>query len=196
MNPSDAWMQTYTGVQFCPLKCEASDVVPEDIAHALSMVCRFNGHVKEFYSVAQHSLHVMELVPDDEKLIALLHDAPEAYLFDAVSPVKSSLGASYRAVERLIWQAVCERFSLPFGVGSDGRIVLPDSVREADLNMLATEKVYLMADYGHDWGEPIDSAPMVMPCIRPFKPDEAKFLFLTELHDLWPEYIKRLKDAR
>lgn len=196
MNQNDPWIQTYTGVQFPILSCEAKHIVPEDIAHSLSMVCRFNGHTEEFYSVAQHCIHVAELVPEEDKLVALLHDAAEAYLFDAVSPVKTAIGVGYRIVERIIWRAVCEKFSLPFKEGYGGtRIVLPDSVKEADLKMLVTEKTYLMKDFGYTWGEPIDSTPPLIRGLCPLPRWSAKSDFLNMLHKLWPEHVRRLKDG-
>ena len=61
----------------------------EDIAHGLAFQCRFNGQTGTFYSVAQHSLMVMSLVPEELQFAALLHDAAEAYLGDMVKPLKN-----------------------------------------------------------------------------------------------------------
>ena len=63
-------------------------VAIEDIAHGLAFQCRFNGQTCDFYSVAQHSLIVADLVPESHRLAALLHDAAEAYLGDMVKPLK------------------------------------------------------------------------------------------------------------
>lgn len=59
-----------------------------DIAHALSMNCRFNGHLKSFYSVAQHSCIACEVARKEDELKALLHDAHEAYTTDMPWPFK------------------------------------------------------------------------------------------------------------
>lgn len=82
------WIQTYTGKKMFPLAPKREDICIEDIAHALSMKCRFNGHCNLFYSIAQHSLIVASLVKPELRLAALLHDAAEAYLPDFCRPIK------------------------------------------------------------------------------------------------------------
>ena len=86
-------IQTYTGRFVDPLDMKADDIVLEDIAHALANICRFTGHCSRFYSVAEHSLNVMNIIssmnyPRTIKLAALLHDASEAYLCDLARPLK------------------------------------------------------------------------------------------------------------
>ena len=98
----DGWITTYTGQHFYPLDPRPHEVNMLDIAHALSMICRFNGHTQFFYSVAEHSIrcayHAHEQWPDriELQLAALLHDASEAYLCDIPRPVKLQL-PDYRA---------------------------------------------------------------------------------------------------
>ena len=104
-------IRTYTGKLFDPLKAQASDIEIEDIAHALSLMCRANGHIRHFYSVGQHSINCMK---EAEKrgyskrvqLGSLLHDASEAFLSDITRPVKEALPA-YLDIEaplqNLIW---------------------------------------------------------------------------------------------
>ncbi|MFG0247924.1 MAG: phosphohydrolase, partial [Phycisphaeraceae bacterium JB051] len=77
-----SWIQTYTGKAFYPLREDPGIIDIRDIAHALSLQCRFNGHCSDFYSVAQHSVHVSEVVPQAFALWGLLHDAAEAYMSD------------------------------------------------------------------------------------------------------------------
>ena len=85
---SKLYVSTYLGNRFYPLEPRIDDVDIEDIAHGLAYQCRFNGQTNAFYSVAQHSLIVAALVPEELRFAALLHDAAEAYLGDMVKPLK------------------------------------------------------------------------------------------------------------
>lgn len=129
------WMQTYTGRQFWPIHPRPDEINIEDIAHALSMMCRYNGHCRTFYSVAEHSVLVSRHVPPEHALWALLHDASEAYIADIVRPAKRFI-AGYCEVEARIMDAVCERFGL--------LPVMPDEVRRADMAILADEMPVLL----------------------------------------------------
>src|SRR4051812_30250690 len=80
------WMQTFTGRQFWPVDPRADEIAIEDIARALAMTCRFGGHVRFHYSVAQHSFLVSLVCSPEHALWGLLHDASEAYLGDVVWP--------------------------------------------------------------------------------------------------------------
>ena len=104
-------IMTYTKKMFDPLHPNAELIDIEDIAHALSMLCRANGHFKRFYSVAQHSINCMKEAEargysDRIQLACLLHDASEAYLSDVTRPVKAEL-PRYKEIEaplqELIW---------------------------------------------------------------------------------------------
>src|SRR4051812_44303587 len=102
-------IQTYSGKQFFPMRPIGGDIDIEDIAHALSNQCRFSGHCQRFYSVAEHSLRVAELVTPQHKLWALLHDASEAYLVDLPTPIKRTL-EEYRNAENRVMKAICRAF--------------------------------------------------------------------------------------
>ena len=148
------WCQTFTGRQFWPLDPKPEDVCVEDIAHHLSQLCRFTGASKFLYSVAEHSIRVAMEVPLEDKLWGLLNDASEAYLCDLAAPIKRCPElASYRDLEDAVQAAVCERFGLSPG--------MPASVKEADLRMLATEAIEVMAYPPASWGleavKPYDS---------------------------------------
>lgn len=97
------FITTYTGLHVDPLQPEISDFRIEDIAHALSYICRGNGHTKTFLSVGQHCIWCAREAAARGLsprliLLALLHDAGECYLSDVPSPLKQDM-ARYREVE-------------------------------------------------------------------------------------------------
>ena len=105
---------TYTGKNFDPLNVDESLLDIKDIAHALSLICRGNGHVQHFYSVAQHSLACAKeaKVRGYEKEIilgCLLHDASEAYLSDVTRPIKQEL-TYYLEVEDVLQNVIWKHF--------------------------------------------------------------------------------------
>lgn len=106
-----------------------------DVAHALARLCRFTGHATRFYSVAEHCVRASYLVPPEDALVTLLHDATEAYLGDVSSPLKGLL-PEYRVLEERMHRAIAEAFGLPE--------TLPASVKAADLRMLAAEAAALL----------------------------------------------------
>lgn len=139
------FIYTYTGVKFYPLDPRPEDINIEDIAHALSNICRFTGHCKEFYSVAQHSILASELATPENKMWALLHDASEAYLCDVPRPLKYLEGfeSFYREAEGELMYAVAERFDLGWP--------MPDEIHDLDVTMLVTEQRDLMPQSGEPW---------------------------------------------
>lgn len=144
--PDDQWIQTYTGRRFWPLDPLPEDIVLEDIAHALSMKCRFTGHTQWFYSVAQHSVFVSMIVPQEHRAYALLHDAAEAYLPDVARPVKRQL-AGFAEIEERLMQCICERFRLPWPVPENADL----AVKNADLVLLETERRDVMGPNADGW---------------------------------------------
>ena len=94
-----SWMQTYTGLKFDPTKPNIEMINVMDIAHALSLQCRFNGHCLYFYSIAEHSVRVSKFLrKKKDRLWGLLHDASETYVGDLIRPVKELL-PKYNEIE-------------------------------------------------------------------------------------------------
>lgn len=176
MSTRGPWCQTYTGVAFYPLDPRPQDVNPLDIAHHLALQCRFGGACRVFYSVAEHSLRVAAIVPPEDALAGLLHDAAEAYAQDLVRPVKQAL-PQYRDIERRIAVVLSERFQVDL-------VNLPESVKRADEVMLATEKRDLMSQAAREWAW---LPPPLHDRILPMTWDRAKGMFLRRLRELTGE---------
>lgn len=166
-----AAIQTYTGVLFNPFHPRPEDIDIRDIAHALSQQCRFGGHSKTLYSVAQHCLLVSKYLPAPFKLWGLLHDASEAYLVDIPKPIKNFL-PDYLDIEYRLEQEIARAFGLRWPV--------PAEVKVIDQRILATERRDLMRP-GPEWqGLPEPFADK----IDPLQPPVAEYRFLTEFYNL------------
>jgi len=111
MNKKGDWIQTFSGVKFWSLDPDIEDVRIFDIAHALSNMCRYNGHCKKFYSVAEHSIIVSKFVLEEFALAGLLHDAAEAYLSDVPRPVKKYLNG-YKGYESRLMSVIYRAFGI------------------------------------------------------------------------------------
>lgn len=165
-----------SGKTFDPINPKPSDVSVEDIAHALSNICRFTGHTKTFYSVAQHSVIVSRLVPKPLALAALFHDASEAYICDVASPVKPYL-TGYMAIERRIQEVI----GIYLGINPD--LFLHHEIKRADIIALATERRDLMPQNPVEW--PILRGVAAMDeKIEAVGPVVAKEMFLGACKDL------------
>lgn len=124
------YITTFCGKRIDPLNVKVSDIEIVDIAHALSHICRFGGHTRSFYSVAQHSCRVAELVPPEFKMPALLHDGAEAYLGDVITPLKKLLPV-YTEIEESFMRAIAARFEIDH--------LIPKPVKDADWLMFLVE---------------------------------------------------------
>lgn len=110
------YINTFSNINFYPFDPHEEDIKIEDIAHALSLVCRFNGHCSNFYSVAQHCINCAneaKLLSYSPKLqlACLLHDASEAYIADITSPVKKNL-PEYIKLEAILQKAIDSKYHL------------------------------------------------------------------------------------
>jgi hypothetical protein len=173
------WIQTFTGKKFWPLDPRPEEIDIKDIAHALSLICRFGGHCREFYSVAQHSILVAQYCAVPDAMWGLLHDAAEAYLCDLPRPIKRSLrelsgGESwYDRIESKLMEAVCTRFNLD--------PIQPASVSKADMLLLGTEARDLMQISVNNWIEGMEVLPFR---ITPYPAELAEECFLSLFHCL------------
>lgn len=159
------YIQTYTGKQVDPFELQISDICIEDIAHSLALQCRFNGHCREFYSVAEHCCRVSDVCPEHLKSAGLLHDDSEAYLCDLPTPLKNNL-PQYKEVEKWVEKKIGYRF----GAGAL-TIAIGDVIEEFDLTLLATEGRDLM----HEW---VDDLSSLEEIITPWSWKKAESEFL------------------
>lgn len=150
------WMQTYTGKRFTVGNPNPDDIDIVDIAHSLSMQCRYNGHCDKFYSVAEHCVHLYEAAQPEDKLWALLHDATEAYLCDIPTPVKPLL-KGYKDIERNLMAMIAKKYGLsekmPETVHWLDTVILTDEIIQ-NLNMKDMDHWYEKPRLGitiHNW---------------------------------------------
>ena len=176
------WISTYSGKRFkFESVIDPATIDIDDIAHSLSMQCRFNGHTREFYSVAEHSLIMSFMVEveapfhikKEASLYALLHDAAGAYVEDIVTPLKTD---EMRMREDVIMSAIVSRFALKLSAE-----VIAE-VKKADLRMLATEVNQLMYP-GHHYPQLRGINPYKIQ-LRTWQPKEAMAAFECRYHEL------------
>lgn len=174
-----AWIETFTGKKFHLLDPQPEEVCIEDIAHALSNQCRYTGHVKKFFSVAEHSWHVCKLC--EHPMTGLLHDASEAYLSDLSRPVKqlTPVGPPYYEVEERMMKVIADKF--------DFHWPMPKDVKQADNAMLLAEKAQLMTALS--WSDDVSSEEarkQVTPKVQLacWTPEAAEKVFLQKFYDL------------
>lgn len=177
------WIQTYQGQAFWPTEPLPRDVDIHDIAHALALSCRWTGHVYKHYSVAQHSVHVAQLVelwltaqgaPSEmvrlESLKALLHDASEAYISDIARPTKPKL-TNYYEIEAKLMEAILAKYQL---TPEDW----PTYIKDADDALLMAEARDLMRAPPMPWTY-VPGSAMTWPWrIKPWSPAKAELEFL------------------
>jgi len=167
---------TYTGRRIFPLNPSPDNINLLDIAHALSNQCRFTGHVRKFYSVAEHSCRVHDIVPTELKLAAILHDASEYALMDLARPVKEQKEMYlFREAEDALMECIAEKYNFTYP--------LEDKIKEADKILLVTEyrdlmppEVFKVTDFnGH---KPLENY------INPWTPEMAKSAMMLRLEKL------------
>lgn len=132
------FMQTATGRKFWPLDPRADEVFIEDIAHSLSLQCRYAGHCLRYFSVAEHCVLMARKLRwegVDVALYALLHDAAEAYTVDVPRPLKRHL-VGYKEAGAKVMAAIADRFGLA--------TEMPAVVHDADNRIIGDELANLV----------------------------------------------------
>lgn len=170
------WMTLVSGKPFWPFDPSPEEVRIADIAHSLSMQCRFGGHVPRFYSAAEHSVLVSQRVSPENRLWALLHDSPETYVQDTIRPIKQAFPL-LRDMEDNTMSAIARKFGL---TGE-----MPQEVKDADDELLREE---CLTFYGHSvyktWGIYREGTIFAPSQFNYYTPEDAKRLFLARFVEL------------
>ena len=166
-------IRTFSGRLVNPLDLQPEDIIIEDIAHALSHQCRFTGHTRDFYSVAEHTLRGCNMLAVEHRKQFLLHDAAEAYLLDLPAPLKnnSELGTCFKDLEEKIKFSIYTKFGVPTEEHAE--------VQRIDKRMCEIEKASLMN--GHE----ITNVSKNEIIFYTMLPGSAKKLFLKTFHALF-----------
>jgi len=171
---------TKSGAYFDLMSPSCNSFGLDDIAHALGNTCRFGGHTKQYYSVAQHCVLVSQIVPEKHAWAALMHDAAEAFIGDLPTPIKNML-PYYQAMENEIQQAICERLDVPETNGH---------IKHADLVALATERRDLMSDQEYTWPSLKGITPL-RKRIKPLHPMAATTAFTIRAMEIRPDLYSK-----
>jgi hypothetical protein len=173
-----SWIGTYTGEKFVFNNIEKNKIHIEDIAHSLSMLCRYNGHCKKFYSVEEHSILVSSVLLDELKIHGLLHDAAEAFISDIPKLFKKTI-PNIKETEELILRHIYSELKIQYPSELEIRII-----KVVDTRMLQTERKILMPDNDMVWGYMDDIKPYDNIKISNYLPDNAKLFFMKEYNIL------------
>lgn len=158
----------YTGQVIDMLSPNPKMIHPEDIYQGLGKICRFNGQISHFYSVAQHSVLVEHLAPHELKRTALLHDAAEAYIGDIIKPFKILLGDKLNIIEQNLEIAIFERFNEPI---DNLKLIKQYDFEAYELERLAFQKGKI-SDWTTYWRQHLEYEVTVWPpdyAIKRFK---------------------------
>lgn len=186
------WLQTRNGTKWEILSPSAADVNWREVAHALSNLCRFTGHTRAFYSVAEHSFRVWEmasLMSDNPRvqLLALLHDAHEFVLGDKATPLQHAL-AQIVPDFKAAWTDLKRRTdaAIFMAAGLTPRDVERHSnlVHHADMAVLMRERQQIVGVPPEPWDAKLEAIPPAPVTVRCYAPTTARGLFLNALEPL------------
>lgn len=177
-NKLEPWIETFTGKKFHFLDPSEDEIDVRDIAHSLAYTCRYTGHSRRFYSVAEHSILVSYLANDP--LGGLLHDASEAYITDIASPIKPHIN-NYKELEDMIMTRIAKKFGFAYPLDPD--------IKDCDSTQLKTEAKHLLKSGGIPWAH-------LYPTKRPhgitpncWSPEEAEKKFLERFEEVRKPYV-------
>ena len=180
-NLDEQWISLLSGATFNYNRPEESDVTLEDLASALSNVCRFSGHLPRFYSVAQHLVNTSRIVPVECAFDALMHDTAEAFTNDLPTPLKWALPV-FKELEVKIEGAMAQKFGFNYPY--------PPEVKAADTIMLMIEK-YHVKECDQYWPGYSDEYPreaveqyLDVLSLESWQPRRAKREFLERFEEL------------
>lgn len=175
VNNLKGWIKCHSGTKIDIFKPKQDQILIEDISHALSRLCRFNGHVKNYYCVAQHSVFVSKIVDQKWALEALMHDCAEAFLGDICTPLKKHL-LKYYEYEEVMERAIARKFGL-----SRCKECLKQ-VKLADQLALVTEaRDLLQNEDSLCTYAPVDPLPIT---VKPWGIEKSKREFLKRFYEL------------
>lgn len=170
-----SWIRVNSGGKYYPLDPHEDEIKIRDIAHSLSMLCRYNGHSDKFYSVAEHCYLLSYAVPQMYKFEALLHDASEAYTSDIPRPLKyADEMEGYRRIEDVNTLLINEKY----GVKTDADGATSPIVKIFDSRIVTDEKNALFKGVG------FEGLPSLGVDIVGFSPQEMKDKFLARFYSL------------
>lgn len=175
----DCWIETYTGKRFHILDPQPEEIDIRDIAHAESLLCRYTGQVRAFYSVGDHSIRAAALAPEHLALAFLLHDASEAYISDISRGLKQAL-PQYRDIEHIVQNAIHDKFGI-----KPLTLTEFDLLKEIDNILLVSEARDLLPNSNwQDWLPGTDIQPLDKT-ITPFSPELVEALFLETFNEYY-----------
>ena len=180
------WTLSASGKKFYYLEPTVDMVDQQDIVHHTSNICRFTGAVSQFYSVAQHSVFVAQIVKKmlddegvdrtveywDQVLAALLHDSAEFIVNDIATPLKHAIRGKYDWIESGILRVIFEKYGVDWGYHNA-------ALKEADNIALQVERYYLMPDH-KDWPK-VAKSQMLYAQPKEMGPAESRNLFRAAL---------------
>lgn len=170
-----SWIQTFSGKDFSFVRPRIEDIELVDIAHSLSMQCRFNGHSLRFYSVSEHCCLLFDACSPENRLWGLLHDSSEAYLADVPRPVKPYL-KEYAGFEDAALKVIADKYGLEWP--------MPDEVKRLDTLILVNERDQAMSTPPQDWEVPSVGIPNLT--LKFWEPYRARHEFLRRFFEVCP----------